>query len=132
MSIQRKVAVGGGYFLHVLIGGLMILAGSGKAFGFAPPDVVQKMSEFGLSQQMQLIGWGELITAVLLLIPRTSSLGILLTSSFWGGVICIHMAHHLDYVFPSVLLALSWLGAFLRDPATFRSFCGNCAVKSTT
>ncbi|MDB5341477.1 MAG: hypothetical protein JWN70_7096 [Planctomycetaceae bacterium] len=132
MSIQRRVSVGGGYFLHLLIGGLMIFAGSGKVFGFSPPDVVQKMSEFGLSQQMQLIGWGELITAVLLLIPRTTSLGILLTSSFWGGVICIHMAHHVDYAFPSVLLALSWLGAWLRDPAIFRSFCGNCAVKGAT
>lgn len=126
MSLQRKIAVGVGYFLHVLIGGLMIFAGAGKIFGFAPPEVVQKMSEFGLGDKMLLIGWGELIAAVLLLVPVTSSLGILLTSGFWGGVICIHMAHGLDYTFPSVLLALSWVGAFLRDPATYHSFCANC------
>lgn len=119
MSWQRKVSVGGGYFLHVLIGGLMIFAGLGKVFGFSPPDVVQKMSQFGLAGEMQLIGWGEIIAALLLLIPRTSSLGILLTSGFWGGVICIHMSHHLDYVFPSVLLSLSWVGAYLRNPALF-------------
>ena len=127
MSMQRRVRVGAGYLLHVLIGGLMIFAGSGKIFGFSPPEVVQKMNEFGLSQHMQLIGWGEVIAAVLLLVPLTSSLGILLTSSFWGGVICIHMAHHLDYAFPSVLLALSWVGAWLRDPATYYSFCANCS-----
>lgn len=122
MSVQRNFSVASGYFLHVLIGGLMIFAGLGKVFGFSPPDVVQKMGEFGLSHQMQLIGWGELIAAVLLLTPKTSSLGILLTSGFWGGVICIHMSHALDYTFPSVLLALSWVGAFLRDPATLHSF----------
>lgn len=131
MSLQRKIGVGAGYFLHVLIGGLMIFAGSGKIFGSAPPEVVQKMSEFGLGDKLGLIGWGELIAAVLLLVPVTSSLGILLTSGFWGGVICIHMAHGLDYFFPSVLLALSWVGAFLRDPATLHSFCAgrqSCAV----
>lgn len=122
MSTQRRIMVAGGYLLHGLIGGLMIFAGLGKTMGFAPAEVVQKMGEFGLGQQMQLIGWGELIAAVLLLIPRTSSLGTLLTSGFWGGVICIHMAHSLDYTFPSVLLALTWIGSTLRDPATLHSF----------
>lgn len=121
MSVSRRVSVGSGYLLHVMIGGLMIFAGSGKVFGFSPPEVVQKMSQFGLADQMQLIGWGEIIAAGLLLIPRTSTLGILMTSGFWGGVICIHMSHHLDYVFPSVLLALSWVGTYLRNPALFQS-----------
>lgn len=121
MSVSRRVSVGSGYLLHVMIGGLMIFAGSGKVFGFSPPEVVQKMSQFGLAEQMQLIGWGEIIAAGLLLIPRTSTLGILMTSGFWGGVICIHMSHHLDYVFPSVLLALSWVGTYLRNPALFQS-----------
>jgi hypothetical protein len=52
--------------------------------------------------------------AVLLLIPWTSPLGTLLTSGFWGGVICFQMPHHEDFVFPSLLLALTWTGAFLR------------------
>lgn len=121
MSVSRRVSVGSGYSLHVMIGGLMIFAGSGKVFGISPPEVVQKMSQFGLADQMQLIGWGEIIAAGLLLIPRTSTLGILMTSGFWGGVICIHMSHHLDYVFPSVLLALSWVGTYLRNPALFQS-----------
>ncbi len=127
MSMLSRLRVGAGYLLHALIGGLMIFAGSGKILGFSPPEVVQKMNEFGLSQQMQLIGWGELVAAVLLLIPLTSSLGLLLTSGFWGGVICIHMSHHLDYAFPSVLLGLTWVGAWLRDPATYHSFCANCS-----
>jgi hypothetical protein len=103
-----------GYVLNALIAALLIFAGSGKAFGFAPPEVVEKMSAFGLEDRVRLIGAGELVAALLLLIPRTSPLGVLLTSGFWGGVICIHMAYHEDFIFPSILLALTWIGGFLR------------------
>lgn len=129
MSVQNKLRIGAGYLLHALVGGLMIFAGLGKVFGFAPPEVVNNMERFGLTENLQLIGWGELITAILLLVPRTSSLGILLTSSFWGGAICIHMAYHESYVFQSVFLLLSWAGAALRSPATFASFCQGCGRK---
>lgn len=112
-----------GLVLHVLIGGLLIFAGSGKLFGFAPPEVVEGMAKYGLGGKLHLIGAGELVTAILLLIPFTSSLGVLLTSGFWGGVICLHMAHNEDYIFPSVLLALTWLGAVLRNPLALYSMC---------
>lgn len=114
MNPQNKWLKVAGIVLNVLIAALMIFAGSGKAFGFAPPEVLEKMKAIGLEDKIQLIGFGEMISAVLLLIPRTSPLGTLLTSGFWGGVICIHMAHHEDFIFPSVLLALTWIGAFLR------------------
>jgi hypothetical protein len=117
----RKVA---GLVLHVLIGGLMILAGSPKVLGLVPAEALAKS---GLGDQIRLIGAGEIITAVLLLIPRTSSLGILLASSFWGGAICAHMMLGESYVFVAVLLVLSWLGAYLRNPATFSSFAGRPA-----
>jgi hypothetical protein len=108
-----------GLVLHGLIGGLMIFAGSAKLLGLFPPEALH-----GLGDQVRLIGAGELLTAILLLIPRTSSLGILLTSSFWGGAICFHMAHGEPYLFQAVLLVLSWAGAYLRNPATLGSFSG--------
>jgi hypothetical protein len=110
-----------GLILHILIGGLMIVAGSAKLLGLLPPEAVEKM---GLGEHIRLIGAGELGTAILLLVPRTSSLGILLTSSFWGGAICLHMAHAEPYVFQSVVLVLSWAGAYLRNPATLSSLSG--------
>jgi hypothetical protein len=70
--------------------------------------------KYGLGDQVRLIGAGAILTALLLLMPRTSSLGILLTSSFWGGAICIHMAHGEPYLLQAVLLVLSWAGAYLR------------------
>ena len=110
-----------GLVLHVLIGGLMIFAGSAKLLGLFPPEALAKT---GLGDQIRLIGAGEVLTALLLLIPRTSSLGILLTSSFWGGAICVHMSHGEPYLFQAVLLVLSWAGAYLRNPATLSSFSG--------
>jgi hypothetical protein len=107
-----------GLVLHILIGGLLILTGSQKVLGLVPP---QALGKYGLVEQMQLIGVGALLTALLLVIPRTSSLGILLTSSFWGGAICIHMAHGEPYLLQAVLLVLSWAGAYLRNPATLSS-----------
>ena len=113
-----------GFVLHVLVGGLMIFAGSAKLLGLFPPEALAKA---GLGEQVRLIGAGEVLTAVLLLVPRTSSLGILLASSFWGGAICLHMSHGEPYLFPSVFLVLTWVGAYLRNPATLSSFAGRPA-----
>jgi hypothetical protein len=110
-----------GLVLHLLIGGLMIFTGSQKVFGSVPPEPLVK---YGLDEQVRLIGAGVIVTSLLLLIPHTSSLGILLTSSFWGGAICIHMAHGEPYLLQAVLLVLSWAGAYLRNPATLSSFSG--------
>jgi hypothetical protein len=78
--------------------------------------------KFGLGEQARLVGTGAILCALLLLVPRTSSLGLLLTSAFWGGAICIHMAHGDLYLFQAVMLVLTWAGAYLRSPATLGSF----------
>ena len=102
-----------GLVVHLLIGGLLIFTGSQKLLGSVPPEALVR---YGLGEQARLIGAGALLSALLLLIPRTSSLGILLASAFWGGAICIHMAHGESYLVQSVLLVLSWAGAYLRNP----------------
>ena len=114
-----------GWVLHGLVGGAMLLAGSAKVLGLFPPEQVEKL---GLSVPIQLIGAGELVSAILLLVPRTASLGVLLTSGFWGGAICLHMSKGEPFVLQSVFLLLTWVGAFLRVPGAFASF----VVSSTT
>jgi hypothetical protein len=117
---KNWVKIAGG-FLHIVIGGLMIFTGAQKILGLVPPEALAK---YGLGEEVRLIGVGAVLSALFLLIPRTSSLGILLTSAFWGGTICIHMAHGEPYVFQSVALVLSWVGAYLRHPTTLGSFSG--------
>src|SRR5438445_8680558 len=115
-----------GLVLNILIAGLLIFAGSGKVFGFAPPELAEKMAGYGLGDKLKLIGCGEMISALLLLIPRTSPLGTLLVSGFWGGVICIHMSHGEDFIGPSVFLLVTWIGSFLRGSVPLLA-CKSCA-----
>jgi hypothetical protein len=119
MNATKKGWVIAGLVLHAVIGAIMILAGSAKVLGLMPPE---ELAKHGLGAQILLIGAGELLAAILLLVPRTSSLGVLLASSFWGGAICIHMAHAEPYLLQAALLALTWAGAYLRSPETFSSF----------
>jgi len=116
MNATRNWKRIGGWVLHGLIAGIMILAGSAKILGFFPPE------KLGLSLPVQVIGVGELACAILLLIPRTSSLGLLLTSGFWGGAICLHMSKGEPFVMPSVFLLVTWVGGYLRVPGAFGSF----------
>ena len=119
MKTSRNWKTIAGWVLHGLIAGMMILAGSAKVFGLFPPEEV---AQLGLSLPIQVIGAGELASAILLLIARTSSLGLLLTSGFWGGAICLHMSKAEPFVLQSTLLLLNWLGAYLRIPGAFSSF----------
>jgi hypothetical protein len=118
MKTTRSWKTIAGWVLHGLIAGIMILAGSAKVLGLFPPEEVAKL---GLSVPIQIIGAGELAAAILLLIPRTSSLG-LLASSFWGGTVCLHMSKGEPFVLQSALLLLTWAGAYLRVPGAFASF----------
>ena len=119
MKTNRNWQKIGGWVLHGLIAGMMTLLGSAKVLGFFPPEEVAKL---GLSLPIQVIGVGELASAILLLIPRTSSLGLLLTSGFWGGAVCLHMSKAEPFVIQSVLLLVTWVGGYLRVPGAFGSF----------
>jgi hypothetical protein len=126
MKTTRKWKTVGGWVLHGLIAGMMILAGSAKVIGLFPPEEVAKL---GLSLPIQVIGAGELACAILLLIPRTSSLGLLLTSGFWGGAICLHMSKAEPFVIESVFLLITWVGGYLRVPGAFGSFTARSEPK---
>jgi len=119
MKATRNWKMIGGWVLHGLLAGIMILAGSAKVFGLFPPEEVAKL---GLGLPIQVIGAGELASAILLLIPRTSSLGLLLTSGFWGGAVCLHMSKAEPFVIQSVFLLVTWVGGYLRVPGAFGSF----------
>lgn len=115
MNPQNKWLKVTGVVLNVLMAAFILFVGSMKVF-FVSPQMVEQVNQIGLGDRLALIGWGEIITAILLVLPWTSPLGALTTSGFWGGVICINMAQHKDdlVIFGSVLLALTWLGAYLR------------------
>ncbi len=109
-----------GLVLHVLLGALFILAGGIKLLN--PGMMKEQLAKDHLAGEVTLLGAGELITAILLIVPVTSSLGVLLMSGLWGGIIVVHMIHGQNYLVPSAALLLTWVGAYLREPAMFSSF----------
>ena len=86
------------------------------------PGVVETMQKWGLGDHVLLIGAGELTSALLFLIPRTHSLGVLLLSGYMGGAIVTHMEHDEPYVMQSVILAVIWITGYLRYPELLQSF----------
>ena len=69
-----------------------------------------------LKEWVYVIGVGELFSALLFFIPRTAVFGVLLMSSYSGGMICFHMARGEEFILQALLLGLIWLTHFLRNP----------------
>jgi len=99
----------------IVLGGL-VLIGSAMAKLAHVPQVIAQLNGFGFEGRIRLLAALELTTAILFLFPATRSAGLLLVSSFMGGVIATHMQHGESYLMPSVLLGLFWMGAWLRHP----------------
>lgn len=116
-SKGRRIAA---WILIGLITAMLLISAIAKLSAVqAVADMAQK---WGLSDHLILIGVVELISAVLFVIPRTHSLGLLLLTAYLGGAIVIHMAHDEPYISPAVFLAAVWLAGFLRHPELLQSF----------
>ncbi len=113
---DRRTTIG--FTIHVVVGAVMIVSGVAKILALVPKAPIERL---GLADQIQMIGAGEVITAVLLLVPRVSSFGIWVASAYWGGAICIHMAHGDTYIVESAFLILSWWGAYLRNRSSLHA-----------
>jgi hypothetical protein len=84
--------------------------------------IVENFEKWGLGDYLLLIGSGELLSAVLFLIPRTTSAGLLLLSGYMGGAIVTHMQHGEAFIVQSVILALVWVAGYLRHSEVLQSF----------
>lgn len=81
-----------------------------------------KLSNPGQMAGMKLADWGtiiaigEIVSALLFLVPQTNKIGTLLLSSYMGGAIIIHMTNAMPITMPAVILIVIWAVAFLRNP----------------
>lgn len=111
-----------GWVLISLVGAILILAGAAKLFGLAPVDVVETLTKAHLIDYAKLIGARAMVTGVLLMVPATSSVGLLFASAYWGGAIVTHLTIGDSFLPPAILLVATWVGSGLRDPRSFSSF----------
>jgi hypothetical protein len=103
--------------------GLGMIGSAGSKLAMAPP-LVENFEKMHLSEYLRPIGVLELVVAVLFLVPKTSSLGTLLVTGYFGGAVVAHLAGGApgEIVPPLVLGALAWASGALRNPGTFESF----------
>jgi hypothetical protein len=117
---MSKVRVVSAWIIVGLLTALFLMSAAMKLAGGA--EIVQTFERFGLENMRVVIGVGELVSALLYLLPLTSSLGVLLLSAHMGGGIVTHMSNGEGYVFQSVVLVLVWVGQYLRLPELLISF----------
>ena len=119
-----------GWVLSGLVVAMLLFSGVAKLAGMAGP----MMTHFGFTEgETLMIGIGEIVSAVLFLIPKTQSLGTLLLSAYMGGAIVAHMSAAVgseelggediqSYVAPSAILVVIWIISIIRNPKTLSSF----------
>jgi hypothetical protein len=103
---------------NVLIGfGGLALLGSAATKILQVPKVVEGLGALGFSgNRLMFIAALEIISLTLFLVPVTRSIGLLLISAYLGGAISAHLGHGENIFPPSLILAIAWLGAWLRHP----------------
>jgi DoxX-like protein len=143
MSRKRKTA--GNVLIHFSVFALVL---SSAVKFLHPAKAVAYMGSLGYNGgTLYLVAGLELFSGAVFLFPSTRILGLLLVSSYLGGAISAHLAHHpavaggpfLVYMLshpytgalePGVLLASAWLGTWLRHPQIHWSWGTSAAPSS--
>jgi hypothetical protein len=88
------------------------------AFGFLKPEMSkQGMRDMGYPESVGMpITIAFLVCIVLYAIPRTSVLGAIMLTGYFGGAIATHVrVNDPKFVVPLLFGMLTWLGLYLRD-----------------
>jgi hypothetical protein len=88
------------------------------AFGLLKPEMSkQGMRDMGYPESVGMpITIAFLVCIVLYAIPRTSVLGAILMTGYFGGAVATHVrVNDPKFVVPLLFGMLTWLGIYLRD-----------------
>jgi hypothetical protein len=125
---RRRTA---GNVLIGLVSAVLVTSSVTKFVGLAP--VISQLAGFGFTRSwITVIGVIELASGMALILPRTRAVGVLLVSGFFGGAIATHIQHGELPIPPALVLALCWIGVWLRHQAAFRSFTDENAGAALT
>jgi hypothetical protein len=110
-----------GFGLHALVASVIIFSAAIKLFGGS--SLPERFQAYVVP-----LAIAELVNAAVLLIPRTMSFGILLTSACWGAVIALTFMEtnaqgaRMHPLVPTAFLIMTWIGGYLRDSRMLYSF----------
>ncbi len=129
MSPSRSSVIGSRF----IVGSALVLVASSMLKFLHPGAVLTYLSSMGFEDaDVYLIAVIELATAVLLLFPRTRTVGLFMASAYLGGAVAAHLAihrfttndpfvafmamhTHIGILEPGVLLSALWFGTWLSQ-----------------
>ena len=104
-----------GWIVTGFVGLFLLVDGGARLAGFAP--YIEGLTKFGYAASLATpIGLVLLVSTILMLIPRTATLGCILVTGYLGGATATQVrAQDPWFLFPVALGVLGWLGLWLRD-----------------
>ena len=105
-----------GWGLGVLIA-LFLIVASGLPKFVNWDGKAEMLQHMGISEQLlPAIGVVEISLAILFLISRTSFLGTVLLTAYFGGAVMTHLRVGDAFIFPIVFGILAWTSLTMRQP----------------
>lgn len=119
MNTKTKNKIGNG--INYLLSAVLIISGILKLVGFAPyVEMITKLSAH-YYENIYLIGIVAILSGILFAIPKTFTLGFIVTLVFLGGTISAHMQIGDNFIPQIVFVCLTALTAYLKRPAWFKN-----------
>ncbi|HIA68699.1 TPA: hypothetical protein EYN98_22190 [Candidatus Poribacteria bacterium] len=125
MNIKKNIRNISSWVILGILCSTMMMASSAKIFGLLSAEELALWEKNNLASQIRMVGLLEFVVALLIIIPYTSSLGVLLVSCFWGGAIVFHLTldDPVTHMLPAaIFLTLAWIGSYLRNQDLLSSF----------
>ena len=104
-----------GWVLTIVLGLLFTMSAFMKLTG--NEEALAQASSMGIdASTYQIIGFIEIISLLLFIIPRTGVIGTLLLVAYMGGAIATHLQHQQPIAMAVTIQILLWITAFPRFP----------------
>lgn len=109
MNTKEKIIFGISILLGLFLAGF---SGLGKLMG--GEDVVAMFTKGGIDDWRTIIGIGEIVSAILFVVPATQRFGTWLLSAYFGGAIMYHMTIGESIMVPAAFLIIIWILSIFR------------------
>lgn len=113
-----------GWVVAGLLALLMIGSGFGKITAGDTSPMREMFTQLGIWNMRVPLGIVEIVAALALLIPRTSTGGLLLSIGYWGGALATDLSHGGAPIAAIVALVLLTVLAFTRNREVMARFLG--------
>ena len=121
VSKSKKITT---WILVGLVSLLVIMSSIVKLISPSDSEPAKNFIKWGLENKLVIIGVFELLSGLLFLYSKTSSLGVLLLTAYFGGAVATHIEHGevTMSITPILIILLTWASAYVRNPEIFSSF----------